>query len=62
MKVPKDLEEGKFILNTSLLPKKIMFEGPRLVRLPHIKLEDWDLANTKQFPHLDIDNFMHILF
>lgn len=40
VKVPKDPNVGKFLLNTSLPPKGITFEGPRLVQIPHINLED----------------------
>ena len=39
-----------------------MFEGLCLVRMPHLKLEDWDLANTERFPHLATDNFMQRVF
>lgn len=32
--IPKDPNKGNCILNTPLLPQKIAFEGPRLVRIP----------------------------
>jgi hypothetical protein len=60
--VPKDPDEGKFLLNTPLLPENITFEGPRLARIPHLKLEDWDLGDTERFPHLATDNFMKRVF
>lgn len=51
-KVPKDIDESKAALHIPLLPDEIIFEGPRLGWVPLLKLEDWDLANTKKFPHL----------
>lgn len=46
VKVPKDLDERKISLHTLLLWDRITFEGPRLVRVTHLKLKDWDLADT----------------
>ena len=61
-KIPKDIDESKVTLHTPLLPDKLAFEGLRLARVPHLNLEDWDLANTKCFPHLVTDQFMHCVF
>lgn len=47
VKVSKDPDEGKFLLNTPLLPDQITFEGPCLACVPHLRLEDWDLADTE---------------
>ena len=62
LKVPKDLDVGKFLLNTPLLPENITFEGSHLARIPHLKLEDWDLVDHERFPHLEIDNYMKRIF
>lgn len=40
VKVPRDLDEGKFLLNTPLLPYQITFEGSCLAHVPHLKLQD----------------------
>ena len=52
VKVPKVPDAGKFLLNTPLLVEGITFEVPCLVQIPHLKMEDWDLANHERFPHL----------
>ena len=62
MKVPKDLDEGQFLLNTLLLPKNLPFEGSCLVQIPQLKLEDLDLADHERFPHLATDTFMRRVF
>jgi len=51
-KVPKDIDEIKSSLQTSLLPDDIVFEGPHLGRVPVLKFEYWDLADHEKFPHL----------
>lgn len=51
-KVPKDLDSNKFLLHTPLFPEHITFEGMRLVQVPLLKMEDWDMANHEQLPHL----------
>jgi len=61
-KVPKDTDESKVMIHTPLLLNKITFKGPRLAYIPHIKLEGWDLAYTKRFPHLATDQFMRCVF
>jgi len=58
-KVPKNIEKSKVTLYTPLLSDKISFEGPRLAQILMLKLEDWDLTNTEQFPHLVTDQLMH---
>lgn len=58
MKVLNDPDERNFLLHTPLLPENIMFEGPHLERVPHLKLEDLDLGDTEWFPHLATENFM----
>lgn len=63
MNALKDLDERKFILNTPLLLDQITFEGPRLVRILALKLEDWDLEDIERFPHLVTDTFVtHVLY
>lgn len=62
VKVPKDLDPRKFLLNTPLLPDNITFEGPRLARIPHLKLEHWDLVDHEKFPHLATENYMKRVF
>jgi len=61
-KVPKDVNERKITLFTTLLPKKITFEGPHLVHVSLLKMEDWDLEDTEHFPHLATNTFMHRIF
>lgn len=41
---------------------QITFEGPHFVHVPHLKLEDWYLEDTKKFPYLDTDSFMQRIF
>lgn len=59
-KVPKDINEIKFTMHTPLLSDQIVFEGLCLGRVPLLKLEGWDLADTEHFPHLAIDQIMHV--
>ena len=33
-------------------------EGSTLGRVPTMKFEDWDLADSKKFPHLKTENLM----
>jgi len=40
VKVAKDPDVGQFLLNTPLLLENLTFEGPRLMQIPHLKLED----------------------
>ena len=58
IKVPKDLDETKSSLQTSLLLDNIVFEGTHVGRVPTMKFEDWDLADCKKFPHLETWNLM----
>lgn len=62
VKVLKDLDEGQFLLNTPLLPENITFQGSRLVCIPHLKLEYWDLGDIEWFPQLAIDTFVKQFF
>jgi len=62
MKVSKDPDEGQFLPNTPLLLENITFEVLHLARIPHLELEDWDLGDIEQFPHLAIDTFMKRVF
>ena len=50
--VPKEIDENKVTLHTPLLPENIVFDGPRLRCVPHLKLEDWDFTDMERFPHL----------
>lgn len=61
-KVPKEIDENKITLFTLLLIDKITFEGLCLAHVPHLKMEDWGLADTKRFPHLVTDTFMYHIF
>lgn len=61
-KVPKDPDEGKFMLNTLLLPDQITFEGSCLVHIPALKLEDWELVDTERFSHLATNTFVTRVF
>ena len=45
VKVPEDPDTRQFSLNTPLLLENITFEGPRLARILHLKLEDCDLVD-----------------
>jgi len=58
-KVPKYIDESKTPLQTPLLSDKIVFDGPRLARVPLLKLADWDLADHEKFPHLATEQLMH---
>lgn len=62
VKVPKDLDGGKFLLNTPLLLKNITSEVLHLARIPHLKLEDWDLVDHERFLHLETENNMKRVF
>lgn len=57
-KVPKDLDDTKRSLQTSLLQDGIIFEGMHLGRVLSMKFEDWDLADHEKFPHLKTKNLM----
>ena len=56
--MPKDLDETKSLLQTTLLPDGLVFEGPHLSHVPTMKFEDWDLANHEKFPHLETSHLM----
>lgn len=62
VKVPEEPGVGKFLLNMPLLLEGINFEGPCLARIPHLKLEDWDLADHERFPHLAIETYMERIY
>lgn len=62
MKVPKDPDVRKFLLNTPVIPEGITFEGPRLAWIPHLKLEDWDLADHERFPKLTMESYMRRVY
>ena len=61
-KVPKDIHESKVTLHTPLLPNQVVFEGPCLGHVPLLKLEDQDLEDTEQFPHLVTYQLIHRIF
>jgi len=48
----------KSALQTQLLPDSITFEGLPLGLVPTLKFEDWDLADSKKFPHLVTESLM----
>lgn len=54
-RLPKDIDESKVTLHTTLLLDQIVFKGPCLGCVPLLKLEYWDLADTNWFPHLATD-------
>lgn len=60
--IPKGIDESKVTLHTPLLQNNITFHRPCLAHIPLLNLEDWDLGDTKHFPHLAIDQFMHRVF
>jgi len=57
-KIPKDLDATKSTLQTLLLPDGIVFEGLHLGFIPTMKFEDWDLVDSKMFPHLEMESIM----
>jgi len=57
-KVPKDLDATKSTLQTPLLPDGITFQGLHLRHVPTLKFEDWDLIDSKKFPHLKTKSLM----
>lgn len=48
----------KFGIHMPLLLENITFEGPHLVRVPLLEMEDWDLDDHERFPHLAMENYM----
>lgn len=58
VKATKDLEPTKSALQTPLLPDVINFEGSPLGRVPTMKFEDWDLADSEKFPHMGTEILM----
>lgn len=57
----KDINESKVTLHTPLFPDKMIFEGPHLWCITHLKLEDWDLDDIEHFPHLAKDQLMNCI-
>lgn len=57
-KLPKDLDATNSSLETPLLPGGIVIEGLHLGRVPTMKFEDWDLAGSEKFPHLETTTLM----
>lgn len=53
-KILKDLGA----LQTPLFPNGIVFKGSHLGHVPAMKFEDWDLADSEKFPHLETTNLM----
>jgi len=51
-KVTKDLDSENFMISTPLLPEQVEFEGPPLVHVPVLKMEDWELVDHERFLHL----------
>lgn len=49
-KVPKDLDNTKFMVSTPLLPKSVMVEGPLLAQIPNIKMEYKEFGDHNKFP------------
>jgi len=56
------VDARQLLLNTPLLLENITFEGSCLARIPHLKLEDWNLVDHEQFPHLATDTNMKRVF
>ena len=56
-KLIRDPKDTKFNTFTSLLPKKVPFEGV-LGKILQLKMEDWDLADHTKFPHLVTYKYM----
>lgn len=61
-KVTKDPDSGKFGISTPLLSRQVTFEGPKLSRIPLLKLEDWDIANQDKFPHMVTHKYMKMIY
>ena len=40
------------------LPKGVLLEGTEFGRIYTLKFEDWDLADTEKFPHLETSELM----
>lgn len=58
VKVPKGLDTVMSTLNTLFLPEGVLFEGTVVGHVSTINFEDWDLADTKKFPHLETSELM----
>ena len=52
------MDAAKSTLQTPLLPDEIRFDGLPLGRVPSIKFEDWDLADSDKFPQLAADKLL----
>ena len=52
------MDTVKNALETPLLPDGIIFEGSVLGCVPMMKFEDWDLVDSKKFPHLETSQLM----
>lgn len=62
VKVLKEPDSDKFLIHTPLLPEHIPFEGSRIVHVPLLKREDWDLDDHEKFPHLEIETYMRHVY
>jgi len=40
------------MVSTPMLPEKVVFEGALLGHITTLKVEDWDLTDRDEFPHL----------
>lgn len=58
VKVPKDLDVVQSKLITMSLPKGVPLKGMEFGSIPTMKFEDWDLVDTKRFPHLETTKLM----
>jgi len=56
--LPKDLDAIKSTFNTPFLRIGVLFEGSVVGHVPTMKFEDWDLADSEKFPHLETSQLM----
>jgi len=61
-KVTKDPDLGKFTISMPLLLEEVVFEGALLACILVLKLEYWDLADDKKFPHFTTNKYMTKLY
>jgi len=58
VKVTRDPDSGKFAISMRLLLEEVVFECVLLLRIPVLKLEDWDLPIHEKFPHFPTNKCM----
>jgi len=61
-KLTNDPNIKKFIVSMPLFPEHAPFEVPRLMRIPLLKMEDWDITGHTKFPNLGMEKYMHKIY